>query len=186
MHQPSDAVTRAFAGWRANLVDLTTANPLLHFRPDRNTLQLALPAAGTLGTIRAASDAYHQALADRDSPFGGSTYDVIGELAHLADAPVMQVDHDPAVSGGLAAARVASFADALDDLCQVAPILLAPSIIPGGRSIPLPSGPTPPPATGWKSAPTRLASPSRSAAARPRSGSTSACCEGCPRRCSRG
>src|SRR5680860_1200935 len=48
MHQPPHSVIQAFQTWKADLVDLTTDNPLLFFRPDRNSLRLALPPAGEL------------------------------------------------------------------------------------------------------------------------------------------
>lgn len=57
MHQPTGSVAQAFQTWKANLVDLTTENPLLYFRPDRNALRIVLPTADDMLKQFLAADA---------------------------------------------------------------------------------------------------------------------------------
>jgi len=81
---------------------------------------------GALAHLRRELDAYYDAFCGDTTPFGGSTYDVIGQLAHLADAPLVRFEYDPAVSGGVTAARLTEFERTLADLLQVAPIVREP------------------------------------------------------------
>ncbi len=77
--------------------------------------------------LRAEFDAYYRNLCDDVTPFGGSTYAVMGQLAHLADAPLVRFDYDPDATAGLTPSRLDDFKDTLEDLVATAPLVRDPS-----------------------------------------------------------